>query len=155
MVYIASDHEGLEIKIQVIGILNDLGIAQTDLGPYELDPLDDYPLYAFKLCSKVMSEPDAKGILICGTGAGVCIAANKVKGIRAAEAESVDEAKLIREHNDANVLILSQLDFNYDLYKQIVATWYNTPFSGEERHVRRLKEISDYENGNTPGATGA
>lgn len=150
MVYIASDHAGLEIKETVIEILKDLGILQCDLGPFELDPEDDYPLYAIMLAEKVAANPADRGILICGTGAGMCIAANKVKGIRAAEAESAKEATLIRQHNDANVLILSRMCYEPHLYKEIIETWYNTPFSNEERHIRRLNQIKAYENGNTP-----
>jgi len=155
MVYIASDHAGFEIKQQVIEILKDLGIWQYDFGPFEIDPNDDYPFYAFALSEKVAENPESKGILVCSTGGGMCIAANKVKGIRAAEAASPAEAVLIREHNNANVLILAKIDFHIEVIRQIVEAWYFTPFSNEERHVRRLKEISDYENGNTPSPTGS
>lgn len=150
MLYIASDHAGLQIKFEIIPMLKDLGILQYDLGPFELDPNDDYPLYAFMLAEKVAANPEDKGILICGTGGGMCIAANKVKGIRAAEAESVKEAKLIKEHNNANILILSMLCFDPVLYKEIIKTWYETPFSADERHVRRINQITQYENGDTP-----
>jgi ribose 5-phosphate isomerase B len=134
-------------------MLKDLGILQCDLGPFEIAPQDDYPLYAFMLAEKVAANPNDRGILVCGTGAGMCIAANKVKGIRAAEAESVAEAQAIRNDDDANILILSQLNYEPNLYKQIIDTWYHTPFSNAERHLRRLKQIADYENGNTPSPT--
>lgn len=150
MVYVASDHNGYEIKKTVIKILKDLGIFQYDVGPEEFDANDDYPLYGLMLAEKVAKNPADRGILICGTGGGMCIAANKVKGIRAAEAESVKEAELIRTDDNANILILSKLVYEPELYRQIIETWYKTPFSNAERHVRRLKQISDYENGNTP-----
>lgn len=150
MLYIASDHAGLQIKNEIIEMLKDLGIMRVDMGPEYYNKEDDYPLYALMLAEEVAANPQNRGILICGTGGGMCIAANKVKGIRAAEAESVKEAELIRAHNDANILILSKLCYDPVLYKEIINTWYKTPFSNDARHVRRINQISDYENGNTP-----
>lgn len=153
MVYIASDHKAFSIKSQVVDMCKDLGILQFDLGPEVYDAGDDYPNYAFAVAEQVASEPGAKGILLCGTGGGMTVAANKVKGVRAATANSVEEAKLIRTDDDANILVLSLIDFEYEKYRAIIETWYHTPFSNEERHIRRLKMITDYENGITPGNT--
>ena len=166
MVYIATDHRGFEIKKKINGYFQDHGIIFTDIGPFELHPEDDYPLFAFELCENVLKDPGSKGVLICGTGGGMCIAANKVIGIRAAEAESPEEAILIRTDDDANVLVLSKLEYDPEHIMLIIEAFLNTEFSNAERHVRRLKEISDYEkthntteepkiqNGDTPGASG-
>jgi ribose 5-phosphate isomerase B len=146
MIYIASDHKGFEIKNKLKDLMREKGIHLTDLGPFSLVPTDDYPLFALELSKKVIEDPVLnKGILICSSGTGMAIAANKVKGIRAGEVGSAEEAKLARLHNDCNVLVLSLLELDYDLYSQIIEIWLNTPFSYEERHIRRLKEISDYE----------
>jgi ribose 5-phosphate isomerase B len=149
MIYIASDHKGFEIKNKLIELMRDKGVHISDLGPYKLEPADDYPLFAFELSKKVAEDFTLnKGILICSSGTGMGIAANKVKGIRAGEVGSVKEAELARLHNDSNVLVLSMLELDYDLYAEIIDVWLKTPFSYEERHIRRLKEISDYENAN-------
>ena len=146
MIYISSDHKGFEIKNRLKELMREKGIHITDLGPYSFEPTDDYPLFAFELSQKVMEDPILnKGILICSSGTGMGIAANKVKGIRAGEVGSIEEAKLSRLHNDCNVLVLSMLELDYDLYTEMIEVWLKTPFSYEERHIRRLNEISDYE----------
>lgn len=146
MIYISSDHKGFEIKNKLIDLMREKGIHLSDLGPFSLVPTDDYPLFALELSKKVLEDPVLnKGILICSSGTGMVIAANKVKGIRAGDVGSAEEAKLARLHNDSNVLVLSLLELDYDLYSQIIEIWLNTPFSYEERHIHRLKEISDYE----------
>ena len=146
MYYIASDHGGFEIKNNLIPLLRNQGIHLVDLGPTQLVEVDDYPLFAFDLAKEVAKDVFTnKGILMCKTGAGMVIAANKVKGIRAAEAYSIKEVELSRQHNDANILVLSQIELNYELYTQLILKWLKTPFSFEERHLRRLKEITDYE----------
>lgn len=149
MIYISSDHKGFEIKNRLIEIMRERGVHISDLGPFKLYPEDDYPLYAFDLGEKVAEDTVLnKGILICSTGTGMCIAANKVKGIRAGEVGSVEEAKLARLHNDCNVLVLSLVALDYELYADIIEAFLKTPFSFEERHIRRVKEITDYENAN-------
>ena len=147
MIYIGSDHAGFEVKEAVKDYLASIGMLYKDMGPYEFIKEDDYPLFAFDLAEKVAQDSVLnKGILICSTGTGMCIAANKVKGIRAGEVGSVEEAKLARLHNDCNVLVLSLTALDYDLYAQIIEAFLKTPFSFEERHIRRIKEITDYEN---------
>jgi ribose 5-phosphate isomerase B len=149
MIYISSDHKGFEIKNKLKEMMMLRGIHIADLGPFEFVPTDDYPLFAFELCQEVVKDSVLnKGILICSTGTGMVIAANKVKGIRAGEVGNVEEAKLSRLHNDCNVLVLSMVELDYDLYADIIEAWLKTPFSFEERHVRRLKQITDYENAN-------
>ena len=149
MIYIASDHKGFEIKNKLIELMREKGVHISDLGPYSMEPTDDYPLFAFELSNKVAEDFTLnKGILICSSGTGMGIAANKVNGIRAGEVGSVKEAELARLHNDSNVLVLSMLELYYDLYTEIIDVWLKTPFSYEERHIRRLKEISDYEDAN-------
>lgn len=147
MIYISSDHKGFEIKNKLIEIMRERGVHISDQGPFELNPTDDYPLYAFELAELVVKDTVLnKGVLICSSGTGMGIAANKVKGIRAGEVGSVEEAKLARLHNDCNVLVLSLLALDYDLYAEIIEAFLKTPFSYEERHIRRLREITDYEN---------
>jgi ribose 5-phosphate isomerase B len=149
MYFISSDHRGFETKNNLIERMRNNGVHLVDLGPFEFIETDDYPLFAFELAEDVAKDlSQNKGILICSSGSGMVIAANKVKKIRAARVINVEEAVLSRQHNDANILVLSSLTLDYDLYVNIILEWLKTPFSNEERHVRRIKEITDYENGN-------
>lgn len=109
------------------------------------DPDDDYPEYAFAVAEAVSKEDDAFGILACGSAQGVCMAANKVRGIRAAAVASVNDARMTREHNAANVLCLSGWNRTIDEVKPIVDAFLTTEFTNEERHVRRLTKIREYE----------
>ena len=145
MVYLASDHAGFETKQKTIVFLKDNKIDFEDIGPYEFDKTDDYPDFAFKLGETIV-EKSSKGIIICGSGVGVCIACNKVKGVRAGYAESEDHAIKSRTDDDTNILVLDAMTFNPDIDFAIITTWLNTVFSGEERHIRRIKKIEDYEN---------
>ena len=126
--------------------LDENRVEYDDLGPSKYKDGDDYPDYAFKVAKAVAKHKKSGGILFCGTGAGMAIAANKVKGIRAAEAFDLYTAKMIREHNDANVLTLAARDINIANMKKIIAIWLKTPFSGEERHDKRIRKIMRYEN---------
>ncbi len=142
---IATDHAGREVKLQVIKYLKENNIAVTDLSQNNT-PTDDYPDFAFAVCQEVVKQQCDYGILICTTGIGICIAANKVKGIRCANCHSVNDAKMTRCDNNANVLAFSsQLAFN--LIKEIIKTFINTEFSNEKRHIRRVEKIIKYENG--------
>jgi ribose 5-phosphate isomerase B len=145
MIYIASDHAGFETKEKIKDFLKENGMQFQDAGPYEIHPQDDYPLFAFELAELVVKN-NARGILVCSTGSGMAIAANKVKGARAVFVESTQAAKLSREHNDCNILVLDNLTYDPLKDHEIIKIWYTTPFSNEERHIRRLKEITDYEN---------
>lgn len=145
MIYLGSDHAGYELKKAVARHLEESGEEFQDLGNLELDPADDYPDFAFAVGKAVAAAPNGVGILVCGSAQGVCMAANKVKGVRAVAATSELQAKRTREHNDANVLCLSGWDTSTDDVKAIVDTFLATPFSSEPRHARRLGKIAAYE----------
>ncbi|HTK60581.1 MAG TPA: RpiB/LacA/LacB family sugar-phosphate isomerase [Candidatus Baltobacteraceae bacterium] len=145
MIYLGSDHAGHELKLEVAAYLEERGLEYRDLGNTFNDPDDDYPDFAFAVAEAVAAEDDAFGILACGSAEGVCMAANKVKGIRAAPITTPDMARLTREHNDANVLCLSGWNQTIDGAKPVIDAFLTTQFTDEERHVRRLNKISEYE----------
>jgi ribose 5-phosphate isomerase B len=138
-VAIASDHAGFEQKQQLATWLSGLGFEVHDLGP-ATDERVDYPDYAAKVAREVASGAAARGILVCGTGIGMAIAANKHRGIRAANITSPPFATLAREHNDANVITLSGRFVNLETNRQIVNNFLVTPF-GEGRHADRVRKI--------------
>ncbi len=143
MIYIGSDHAGYPLKEKVKKRLKEWGYEFEDLTPV-LEQKDDYPDAAVLVANKVVAE-NTKGIVICRSGVGMCMAANKVKGIRAGVVFDKGQSQMAREHNDLNVLCLSAdwLDDNKSFL--IVEAFLKTEFSGEERHVRRIKKISNYE----------
>ncbi len=142
MIYIASDHAGYRLKEELKNYLDDLGIKYQDLGPKEYNPDDDYPDFAFKIAQKVAKNPDEdRGILICSTGQGMMMAANKVKGIRAILSWNEVTAKTAKAHGNANILTLGGQVTPLEIAKKIVSTWLSTAFSREERHKRRLQKI--------------
>ncbi|MBN1258164.1 RpiB/LacA/LacB family sugar-phosphate isomerase [Candidatus Peregrinibacteria bacterium] len=142
-VIIGSDHAGYQTKEKIKKELGGL-YEFIDAGP-DGETSVDYPVYAEKVASQVAVTPGAEGVLICGSGIGVSIAANKVPGIRAALAYSVNAAKLARLHNDANVVATAGREGVMDDPVEIVKTFLATGFSGEERHARRVKEVMDIE----------
>jgi ribose 5-phosphate isomerase B len=144
-VYIGSDHAGFELKRRLLERVAELGHETVDCGPAAYDPEDDYPPYCLLVGTRVMADPGSLGIVIGGSGNGEAIAANKVKGVRCAVAFSDETATLCREHNDANVLSLGAR-----MYPQADAVRYAelflaTEFSGAERHARRIRLLSGYE----------
>lgn len=143
-IYIASDHAGEERKKEIIKYLNENNIEVLTI-PLENNPTDDYPKFAFMLCSKVVKEKTL-GLLICGNGIGMSIAANKVKGIRAARCCSVDDAFKAKNHNGANVITIGA-NLDLELSKEIIDSFLVTKDPNEERHLRRVNEIITYENG--------
>ena len=145
MVYLGADHAGFKLKEQIKKYFQTQKIKFIDLGNFELDKNDDYPEFGFKVANAVAKNTQNRGILICGSSFGVCIVANKVKGIRAVSVCSIKDAKLSREHNDANVLCLSGWDLNLEIAKKIVNIWLKTKFSKARRHLRRLAMIKKYE----------
>ena len=145
MIYLGSDHAGHGLKQALLRYLQETGKDAQDLGNVELDPTDDYPDYAFAVGEAVAKEYGSFGILICGSSHGICIAANKVKGVRAISAATRQDAIKTREHNDANVLCLAGWSMSTEDAIEVVNDFLNTPFSGEERHARRLEKISRYE----------
>ncbi|MDD5084643.1 MAG: ribose 5-phosphate isomerase B [Candidatus Omnitrophica bacterium] len=140
---VASDHGGVNLKRALVGELSQKGCEVTDLGT-ESELSCDYPDFAFPLAEGVASGKFDRGILICRSGIGMSICANKVKGVRAALCLTEEQAKLSRLHNDANVLCLSESFTGAKDAKEIVRLWLATEFEGE-RHERRLNKIKDYE----------
>ena len=148
MIYLGADHRGFNLKEHLKKWLKNRGLAFEDLGALTLDPNDDYPLIAEKVARKVAKNTEHRGVLLCGSGAGVCIAANKIDGIRASEGIHKDAIKAARSDDDINVLCLSADLLASDEAQDLVDAFLNTPYSGEERHERRLKEIKDIEENN-------
>jgi len=143
-VIIASDHAGLRLKEKIKKYLKRKKIEYEDLGTESFTSVD-YPDYALKVAEKVVKNKNTRGILVCGTGTGMTIAANKVKGIRAVAAYDAYSAKMSRIDNDTNVLGLRGQFFPLEKIKKIITVWLDTPFSGAKRHKRRIKKIRDYE----------
>ena len=145
-IHIGSDHAGLELKAELVKHLSSNGHDVTDHGPHEYDALDDYPDFCIPAAQAVAKDPLSLGIVLGGSGNGEQIAANKVKGIRAALAWSIGTAKLAKEHNNANVVAVGGRMHEISLVKEIIDAFIGEPFSNDERHVRRIKKISDFEN---------
>ena len=144
-IHIGSDHAGLEFKAKIIAHLQSQGHQVTDHGPYSFDPLDDYPEFCIPAALATAKDPGSFGIVLGGSGNGEQMAANKVKGVRAALVWSVEIAKLARQHNDANVISLGGRMHDEKLCLELVDTFLTTPFSNDERHIRRIGLISKYE----------
>ena len=142
MIAIGCDHGGFELKQEIIKYLEEKKVEYKDYGCYDTNSVD-YPEYAKKVANAVVSKEAEKGILICGTGIGISIAANKVKGIRAALCHDCFSAQATREHNDSNVLALGGRIVGPGLAVKIVDIFLNTPFSNDERHIRRIEQIED------------
>ena len=142
---IGADHAGLELKAELIKHLQSKGHEVTDHGPYEYDALDDYPDFCIPAAEAVAKDSNSLGIVIGGSGNGEQIAANKVKGIRAALAWNTTTAKLAREHNNANVVAVGGRMHSIDECKAIIDAYLAEPFSNDERHVRRINKIAAYE----------
>lgn len=145
MIYLGADHRGFELKTRLYKRLTDEGFEVTDLGNDHLDPDDDYVLFAEKVAHATVAENTNRGILLCGSGAGVDMVANKVEGVRSALVFDLPRAKQAREHEDANVLALPADILDEEMAWEVVKMFLETPFSGEERHIRRLKEMKEVE----------
>lgn len=148
-VYIGSDHGGYELKEELKKYLGELGQEVEDMGAHELNPQDDYPDFVIPVALRVaqgkLQNEDVVGIVIGRSGQGEAIAANKVKGVRAALCMNEQMARMAREHNDANVLSLGADFIDVETAKKIVKVFLDTPFSEEERHKKRIAKITDYE----------
>lgn len=144
-IHIGSDHAGLEFKNKIVKHLETKGHTVVDHGPHTFDPLDDYPVFCIPAAEAVAKEPGSFGIVLGGSGNGEQMAANKVKGVRAALVWSLEIAKLAREHNDANVISLGGRMHDEAFCLELVDTFLATPFSGDERHVRRIALMTKYE----------
>ena len=146
-VFIASDHAGYGTKEEVKKILDGMAVEYEDLGTYSSKEKVDYPDYAMAVGERIQQDGNM-GILVCGSGTGMQIAVNKMRGIRAVFAYDEYSAMMAREDNDANVLTLRSREFDHSLYEKIVKAFLMTQFSGEDRHKRRIEKISDLEGRN-------
>ena len=144
-VHLGSDHAGFELKSALLARLKELGHKPIDHGPHAYDAQDDYPPYVLAAAAGAAADPASRGIVIGGSGNGEAIAANKVRGIRAALAFSDETARLGREHNNANVLSLGARMYPEADAIRFAEIFLSTDFTGEERHVRRLAMLDDYE----------
>mgnify|MGYP002652439011 CR=1 FL=1 len=142
-VAIASDHGGINLRQEIISLMEELNIEYVDLG-CECSTSVDYPDYALPVAQKVASQEVSRGILICGTGIGMSIAANKVKGIRCALVHDTFSAKATREHNDSNILAMGERVIGPGLAREIAKIWLMTEFEGG-RHENRVNKIKQYE----------
>lgn len=144
-VHLGSDHAGLDLKTHLAAWLADAGYEVVDHGPLEMDPVDDYPPFVMRAAASVVADAGSLGVVIGGSGNGEQIAANKVRGVRAALAWNDDTAVLARQHNDANVVAVGARMHTADQATRLVQQFLATPFTGEERHARRLAMIAAYE----------
>jgi ribose 5-phosphate isomerase B len=141
---IGSDHRGYEVKQRIITALQQLGHEVLDVGPHRRESVD-YPDFAFQVATAVGEGRVDRGILVCGTGIGMCIAANKVHGVRAAPCHDSITAEMSRRHNDANVLCVSADLLGDEVIDRMVRIWLETQFEGG-RHARRVEKITRFEN---------
>ena len=144
----AADHAGFELKEKLVPFVKELGFDVEDLGVYEYNKEDDYPDFIQKAAQAVSKQPDnVKAIILGGSGQGEAMVANRCSGVRAAlyYGGSPDIVTLSREHNDANILSLAARFVSEEEATEAVKIWLNTSFSGDERHIRRIKKIDTYD----------
>jgi ribose 5-phosphate isomerase B len=146
-IHLGCDHAGFELKEKVAQHLKSKGHEVIDHGAKTHDALDDYPVFCFLAAQGAAQDPNSLAIVIGGSGNGEQIAANKIKGVRAALAWSVETAKLAREHNNANVIGIGGRMHSESESLAIVDAFIDTKFSNDDRHMRRINQISEYENG--------
>ncbi|WP_029429483.1 ribose-5-phosphate isomerase [Blastococcus sp. URHD0036] len=144
-VFVGTDHAGLEFKEHLKAALTAAGHEPVDCGAFEYDAQDDYPPFCFEVGERVVVEPGSLGVVIGGSGNGEQIAANKVPGVRAALVWNTATAELARQHNDANVVAVGARQHSVAEATDLVLHFLATPFSEDERHVRRIGLIADYE----------
>ena len=145
-VFLGADHRGLELKEKLKEWLKEKGYSVEDMGAHHLDVNDDYPDFAFAVAGKVAENPgEHRGILICGSGAGMDMAANKIRGARATVVWNAESAGYVRFHDDVNIISIAADWIKPDTAAETVRMFLDTPFSGEERHVRRLGKIKEVE----------
>lgn len=142
-IFIGADHNGYELKEKLEEYLKAKGYEVVDKGDDELKPDDDFPTYAAQVASEIVGDEDAKGILLCGSGQGVCMAANRYKGVRASLVWDQDEAHSSRNDDDANIICLPAKKLQLEQAKQLVDTWLETPFAAAPRFVRRIKQLDE------------
>jgi ribose 5-phosphate isomerase B len=144
-VYLGSDHAGFELKAKLFTHLRDAGHDPVDCGAFEYDALDDYPPPCIAAAQRTVATPGSLGIVIGGSGNGEQVAANKVTGVRAALVWSAETARLAREHGDANIISIGARNHTDDEAIRFVDLFLATPFSYDERHVRRIAMLAEYE----------
>lgn len=144
-VHIGTDHAGFELKNRLVAQLEKKGHEVTDHGAHEYDALDDYPPFCTDVGEAVVAQPGSLGIVIGGSGNGEQIAANKVAGVRAALVWNEETARLAREHNDANVISVGARQHSEEELEALIDVFLAEPFSGEERHQRRIDLVARYE----------
>jgi ribose 5-phosphate isomerase B len=149
-VYLGSDHAGFELKAHLVKHLAEAGHEVVDVGPAVYDAGDDYPPFCIGTARRVLADEGSLGVVIGGSGNGEQIAANKVEGIRAVLAYNTETAQLGRAHNDAQVVAVGGRMHTLEEATAIVETFLATPFSGDERHQRRITMVGDYERTGTP-----
>jgi ribose 5-phosphate isomerase B len=152
-VHLGSDHAGLDLKESLLRRLEELGHTPVDHGPFVHDPLDDYPVFCLRAAEAVVADReaglDSLGVVIGGSGNGEQIAANKVRGVRAALVWNEETAVLAREHNDANVVAVGGRMHSLEEMTRFVEVFLRSGFPGDERHVRRIRMLADYETDGT------
>jgi ribose 5-phosphate isomerase B len=144
-VYLGADHAGYELKTHLLAALSERGFDIVDVGAHSYDAADDYPPFCFEVGEKVVADAGSLGVVIGGSGNGEQIAANKVRGVRAALAWNLDTAQLARQHNDANVVGIGARQHSAEEATAIVLAFLDTQFSGDGRHARRIELIGAYE----------
>ena len=144
-VHLGSDHAGFELKTALAARLTELGHEPVDHGPLVYDAADDYPPFCLRAARAVVADPGSLGVVLGGSGNGEAMAANKVHGVRCALAHSEETARLGREHNDANVVSIGARMHETEDALRFVEAFLTTPYSGEERHDRRIAMLADYE----------
>ncbi|HEY1063972.1 MAG TPA: RpiB/LacA/LacB family sugar-phosphate isomerase [Candidatus Saccharimonadales bacterium] len=142
-IYLGADHNGFTYKQQIADFLRRSGHEVVDMSEHTPDPGDDFPLFAGKVVHGMLGDSDkqVRGILICGSGQGMCMAANRFKGIRASLCWSLAEARSSRNDDDSNVLCLSAREIDMPTTQAIITTWLETPFAAADRYIRRLKQL--------------
>lgn len=142
-IFIGSDHAGFELKEKLIPFLKELGHEVVDKGAFELNPTDDYPDFVMPVAEEVSKDPEARGIVLGGSGEGEAIATDRFPHVRTAVwyGGNLEPVRLSREHNDANILSLGARFITEDEAKTAVKLWLITPFSGDDRHVRRIEKL--------------
>ncbi len=150
-IYFGSDHRGHDLKNSLLGYLREAGYQVLDLGNSDKVPEDDYPDFAAAVARKVAGEEKARGILVCGSGAGMDIAANKVRGVRATIGFRPDQVFDARNHDDLNVLVLASDFVSGDEAENMVKIFLETPMSPDPRHLRRVQKITALEEGRLSG----
>jgi len=148
-VFIGADHRGVPFKKKIKDILSKMDVDTVDVGTFDETQACDYPKVSYKVASKVAQEPNSRGILLCMSGIGQAIAANKVPGAYAALCYNVASAKLSRQHNNSNILVLGAKFVKQNELSRLIKTWLTTEFEGG-RHLRRVNQIRKIEKGRKP-----